>query len=196
MTDIFEQTVNKAGKIVKHWWLLLVAGLLSAAMGITVFCFPLESYIALSIMFGIVMLVTGIVELVLAVTSRNYFMQRSYTVVGGILDLFIGILLCCRPGLTMAVLPIFLGVWMLYHSFMIIGLGGDLSTFRIGGSGWVIAGGIALLLLSVLVIINPFGVGTSTIVILTGSAFLLLGIWMCAISFKIRKIHTYFRLDR
>ena len=43
MTDIFEQTVNKAGKIVKHWWLLLVAGLLSAAMGITVFCVPLES---------------------------------------------------------------------------------------------------------------------------------------------------------
>ncbi len=195
MRDILNETVRKAGKMVKHWWLLLVAGILSMAMGITVFCFPLESYIVLSVVFGIVMLVTGIVELVLAVTSRNYFMVRSYTVVGGILDLLIGILLCSRPGITMAVLPIFLGVWMLYHSFMIIGLGSDMSTFRVGGSGWTIAGGVLLLLLSVFVLINPFGVGTSAVVVLTGTAFLLLGVWMCAISFKIRKIHTYFTLD-
>ena len=39
-------------------------------------------------------------------------------------------------------LPILLGIWMLYHSFMIIAFGGDLDTFGVDGQGFVVGSGI------------------------------------------------------
>ena len=148
MENLFNRMADKASRTVRHWWLYLITGILSIIAGIVVFCNPIESYLTLSIMFGILMLISGIVELVVSSTSRNYFTTRSYSIVGGILDLLIGLFLCCYPRITMVVLPVILGVWMMFHSFMIIGLGSDMDSFRVRGSGWVIAGGVILLLLS------------------------------------------------
>ena len=51
----FENLTNKVGRTVKHWWMLFIAGILCLAAGVTVFVFPLESYVTLSIIFGILM---------------------------------------------------------------------------------------------------------------------------------------------
>ena len=66
MENFIENLMGKAGKAIRHWWLLLISGILPLAAGIVVFCFPAESYITLSIMFGILMLISGIVELVVS----------------------------------------------------------------------------------------------------------------------------------
>ena len=144
-------------------------------------------------MFGILMLVSGIVELVVSSTSRNYFTTRSYSIVGGILDLLIGLFLCCYPRITMVVLPVILGVWMMFHSFMIIGLGSDMDSFRVRGSGWVIAGGVILLLLSLGITFFPLTLGTASVVILTGCAFIFFGVLLIALSIRLRRIHEHFR---
>ena len=54
--------------------------------------------------------------------------------------LALGIFLCVYPAVTVVLLPIMLGIWLMYHSFMMIAFGGDLETFKIGGSGWVVFG--------------------------------------------------------
>ncbi|MGN0186408.1 MAG: HdeD family acid-resistance protein [Paludibacteraceae bacterium] len=191
MQNILMHAADKARRVVRNWWLMLLAGLLCIAAGIVVFCFPVESYVALSLFFGIAMLVSGIVQLVLALDSRNYFMTRGYVVAGGIVDLLLGIFLCCKPDLTLMILPFILGFWMLYHSFMIISFADDLSTFGVRGSGWTICGGILLLLLSILILVKPFAIGTSAVVILTGCAFLVAGGDMCYIAFRLKNIHKY-----
>lgn len=193
MENYLDEVVNRAGKIIRYWWLLLLSGLLTAAVGIVVFCRPAESYFTLGLLFGVMMLVNGIVQLVVSVTSRNYFMMRGYTVVGGILDLFLGIFLCCYPRITLVILPVVLGIWMLYHSFMIIGFGADLNSFRVKGSGWAIAAGVLLLVMSILVLVMPLTVGAATVVVLTGTGLLLFGILVIALSLKFRKIHNYFK---
>ena len=193
METLAQKIISKAGRAVRHWWLGLIAGILLVAGGIAVFCNPVESYLTLSIMFGILMLVTGIVELVVACTSRNYFALRGYSVAGGILDLLLGILLCIYPQMTLVLLPIMLGVYMLYHSFMIIGFGSDLQAFRVPGAGWSIAMGVILLLLSAFVLINPFSVGVGAVVVLTGISMLLLGAAFMTGSFRMKGIHKYFK---
>lgn len=195
MENYLDGVVGRAGKVIRYWWLLLLSGLFVAAVGVAVFCFPAESYITLGLLFGVMMLVTGVAQLVTSVTSRNYFMLRGYTVIGGILDLLLGIFLCCYPGITLVILPVILGVWMLYHSFMIIGFAADLSSFRIKGSGWVVAAGVLLLLMSLLVLLLPFTVGVATVVALTGAGLLLFGILVVIISLKFRKIHNYFKYE-
>lgn len=155
MENFIENIIGKAGKAIRHWWLLLVSGILTIAAGIVVFCFPAESYVTLSIMFGVLMLVNGVTELAVSISSRNYFMMRGYTIIGGVLDLILGIFLCAYPQITLALLPVILGIWIMYHSIMAIGFGADLNTFKVKGSGWAIAGGILLLILSLLILIIP-----------------------------------------
>lgn len=188
----FENLTAKAARVIRHWWLLMLAGILCVAAGIAVFVFPMESYMTLSIIFGVLMLITGAAQLIIASTSGNYLAMKGYVVVGGILDLLLGIFLCVYPAVTVVLLPIMLGIWMMYHSFMIIAFGGDLDTFRINGSGWVMMGGILLLVLSFLVLVNPFSVGIATVIVLTGVALIVFGFLLCGESVLLRRIHETF----
>lgn len=192
MENFIENLMGKAGKAIRHWWLLLISGILTIAAGIVVFCFPAESYITLSIMFGILMLVNGVTELAVSLSSRNYFMMRGYAIVGGILDLILGIFLCVYPQITLVLLPVILGIWTLYHSLMAIGFGADLNTFKVKGSGWAIAGGILLMLFALLILLMPSTIGVATVIVLTGCALIASGATMIAISLRLRKIHNYF----
>ena len=185
----FDEILKSAGKVVRRWWLGLILGVLLVVAGIVVFCNPVESYMALSLMFGVLMLLSGLSELVVSLGSRNYFMMRGYSIVGGILDLLLGIFLCVYPQVTLVVLPVVIGIWLLYHSFMIIGFGGDLSAFRLPGSGWTIFGGVMMLVLGLLMVIMPLTVGVAALVFVTGCAMIVAGAVAIALSLKLRQLH-------
>ncbi len=191
----FENLTSKAGRAVKHWWLMMAAGILTIAAGVAVFVFPMESYVALSILIGILMLLVGAAQLIIALTSGNYLAMRGYMVVGGIIDVLLGIFLCVYPGVTFALLPIMLGIWMMYHSFMMIAFGGDLETFNINGSASVIIGGILLLLLSIIVLANPFSAGVATVVVIAGLGLIVLGLLLCWLAMKLKNIHLNFEKE-
>lgn len=184
----FMNLTSMVARAIKHWWLMLIAGLLCIALGVTVFIFPLASYVTLAILFGALMLLVGVVQLIIASSSSNYLVQRGYMIVGGILDVILGVFLCIYPDITMLMLPIIMGIWMMYHSFMLIAFGGDMDTFKLGGGGLVIMGGVLLLLLSIMVILNPFSVGITTVIVLSGVGLLIMGSMLCTLSFKMKNI--------
>ncbi len=190
MGNFISRLADSATRTVKNWWLYLVGGILCVAAGIAVFSNPVESYATLTMLFGVVMLVVGIAELVTALTSHNFFMTRSYNIWGGLLDILVGILLCANPAFTAVALPVLLGIWLLYHSFMIIGLAGDLRYFGVPRSAWGTIGGILLLILSFLIIFRPFSFGMKMITILLGIAFVVAGVIMIAGSVKLRRLHN------
>ena len=189
----FENLAAKVGRVIKHWWLLMLAGILCLVAGVLVFVFPMESYMTLSIVFGVLMVLVGAAQLIIASTSGNYLMMKGYVIAGGILDLFLGLFLCIYPAVTVLLLPIMLGIWLMYHSFMIIAFGGDLDTFKLSGSGWVVFGGFLVLLLSVLILVNPFGAGIATVIIFTGMGLILFGALMCGESLLLRRIHVNYQ---
>ena len=185
----FENLTSKAARVIQHWWLMLIAGLLCIVMGILVFVFPMESYLTLSILFGVLMLLVGAAQLIIASTSGNYLAMRGYLVVGGVLDIILGIFLCVYVGASLIVLPVMMGLWLMYHSFMLIAFGGDLEVFDLNGSGLVIVGGVLLLLLSILVLVNPLSAGIATVIIFAGIGLLILGVLLTMISLKMKNIH-------
>ena len=173
MDNLFDKVTERAGKTIRHWWLFMITGILAIIAGIVVFCNPLDSYLALSLMFGILMVVYGIAELVISSTSRNYFTSRGYSIVNGILNLLLGIFLCCWPRVTLVALPVILGVWK--------------------GAGWVIACGVILLLLSLGITLYPLTIGTAAVIVLTGTVLILFGALTIALSLRLRRIHEHFR---
>ena len=182
----FEKLTEQAARVVQHWWLVLVAGIFCIAAGIAVFAFPLESYVALSILTGVIMLIVGAAKLIAASASGNYLMMRGYVIVGGVLDLILGLFLCIYPGVTVALLPVMLGFWLLYNSFVLLGFSGDFDTFGIQG------GGMLMLLLSILVLVNPFGAGIATVIVMAGVGLIVFGILLCSLSMKLKGIHLNF----
>lgn len=188
MKSHFENLTERASRAVKHWWLLMVAGILCIIAGICVFVFPLESYVTLSILFGILMLLTGAAQLVIASSSGNYLMMRGYFIIGGVLDVILGIFLCVYPGVSLVALPVMMGLWLMYNSFVIISFGGDMDTFKLSGGGMVMVLGILLLVLSIFVLLNPFSVGVTTVLIVAGMGLILFGLILFAISLKVRDI--------
>ena len=187
----FENLVDRATRAIRHWWLLLLAGIFCIALGIAVFVFPLESYVTLSILFGVLMLVIGAAQLIISATSGNYLMMRGYLIVGGIIDLLIGIFLCINPGITLVALPIIMGICLMYNSFLVIAFGGDLDTFRISGGAWMTVGGILMLVLSILVLLNPLSFGIEMVVVLAGIGLLMFGIMLCSVAMRVKSIHNY-----
>ena len=191
----FEHLVRRASRVVKMWWLLAIAGILCILAGIAVFVFPVQSYVALSIIFGVLVLLVGAAQLIIASSSNNYLAMKGYWVVGGVLDILLGIFLCIYPNVTLMLLPVMMGIWMMYHSFMILAFGGDLENFSIKGSGGTIFGGILLLILSIMVLINPFGAGVATILVLTGVGLMVFGFLLCWLATKLRTIHRDMEFD-
>ena len=191
----FENLTNKVGRAVQHWWLMMLAGIVCMAMGVAVFVFPLQSYVVLSILTGVMMLVVGAAQRVVASTSGNYLAMRGYMIVGGVIDVLLGIFLCVYPGVTLALLPILLGIWLMYHSFMLISFGGDLETFRVKGSGWTVFGGVILLLLSITVLLNPFSAGIATVILVAGVGLLVMGVLICMVSMILRDIDKTFQKE-
>ena len=185
----FENLTARASRIITKWWLLLVAGILSIIAGVCVFVFPIESYVTMAVLFGVLMLLTGAAQLIISSTSGNYLMMKGYFIVGGILDVILGIFLCVYPGVSLFVLPILMGLWMLYHSFIIISFGADMDTFRMSGGGMFTVFGILLLILSIFVLVDPFSVGVATVLFVAGVGLILLGLMFCSISVKLRDLH-------
>lgn len=185
----FENILQKASRAIRHWWLYLLCGLLCVAAGITVYVFPLESYVTLGLLFGILMLIVGISQLIVASASGNYLAMRGYVIVGSILDIVLGIFLCINPAVSMILMPVLLGVWLLYHSFIIMAVGGDMETLKIKGHGWVVLGAVLLLLLSIFILVNPMSAGVTAIVVLTGIALIVFGLLMGVLAFMLREVH-------
>ena len=70
-----------------------------------------------------------------------------------------------------------------------------METFRLGGSGLVIVGGVILLLLSAIVLLNPFSAGIATVIILAGIGLLVLGCLLCMLSLKLKHIDREIEME-
>lgn len=179
--------LSSAQSTVKHWWISLLLGILYIIAGVWVFQTPLVSYVSLSIVFSVFIFVSGISQIVFSISSRKEMEGWGWYLSGGILDLIIGMLLITHPLMTMAILPFYVGFWLLFQGFMAIGLSFQIKTFGILSWGWLLFLGILTLLFSFLLLANPIFAGLS-IVYLTAMAFITAGIFRIFLAFGLKRI--------
>jgi uncharacterized membrane protein HdeD (DUF308 family) len=169
---------------IKNWWLFILKGLLFIGAGIYVFCSPLAGYIGLSVLFSIIIIFSGVSHIYFA--SVNSAMKGwGWSLVSGILDLIIGIYLFSYPLVTMATLPIFLGFWLLFRSFYLMGVAFDLRSYGVSSWSGLLIGSILLLITALLVMYFP-AAGAAGLVVVSGIALVIGGILniMLALKFK------------
>ena len=175
--------VPVAGRNVRYWWIFLLRGLLFIIAGVITFRYPLESYVTLSIFFGVMMLFTGILELTFTLSTRK-IKGWGWRLAASIIDLILGIILILDIRISMAVLPFLVSFWFLFRGITMLSFSGVVR--NAGSTAWMITGGILLIFFAILIMINPV-LGALTIVTWTGLAFIVAGIFNIILTIQLKK---------
>ena len=111
--EIYESEARQ----VKYWWLSVLVGIASLVVGFLVLVNPIESYFVMAMWLGIVILFTGVFSLVESFTSDSRYVRRGWLILASICDIIIGIVLMLNFLLSVAIIPVLFGIWLLYRAF-------------------------------------------------------------------------------
>lgn len=174
---------------VRYWWLLLAGGVILFLIGVVVFAFPVQSYVGMAVLFGWLMLLTGVVETIVAVRNTHYVTGRGWMLAWGVIEIVLGLILVFNVALSSATLPVVLGFWLLMRGFSAVGLGGDMRAVGIRGAGWTILCGILLLLCALGILFQPLVFGSTAVVVWVGLSLLLAGASAALLGLQLRTAH-------
>ena len=186
--DLYERAMEP----VKHWWMYLIIGVLAFILGVFMLANPAITYEMMTLLLGLALLVFGVIEMIVGIFSKNLFVSRAAVIIGAVLNIVLGILLAANPGIAALTLPLILGMWMLYQSFMIISYAGDLKNFKVKGYGLTLFCGIVLLILAILILLRPIAIGMMTVAVYIALSFVIYGLSEIVSAFRLRTIHQVF----
>lgn len=178
--------MEKVPSTLKYWWLLIILGIIQVVLGIWVSFKPKASFLTLSFLLSIALQVYGLVEAVFALINRNRFSGWGWYLATGLLTLAIGVLIMRFPGLTALTFAILVGIWLGMYGIRSIMLSLDLRRYQRKNWGLLLVLGIILLVLTFIIIGNPFFGGIS-LVVLTSIALLMAGVGNIRLAQELRK---------
>lgn len=151
------------------WWLTLLRGLVSVALGVLAIFWPGLTVSALFMLFGFFSILDGVIALGTGLIFRRT--AWGWQVFQGITGIVIGVLALRYPQTLAAVIVIFFAMWAL-----IIGLIGVATAFQLRSIGqrswvWTLVWAIVTALLGLYFLVNPD----------TGAAFLAVTIGVFAL---------------
>ena len=183
--DLYERAMEP----VKHWWMYLIIGVVALILGVFMLINPAITYEMMTLLLGLALLIFGVIEMIVGIFSRNIFVSRAAVIIGAVLNIVLGILLAANPGIAALTLPLILGMWMLYQSFMTISYAGDLKNFKVKGYGLTLFCGIVLLVLAMLILLRPMTLGVVTVAVYIAISFIIYGLSEIVSAFRLKAIH-------
>lgn len=159
---------------IKHWYLPLLVGIVLLLLGIYVFITPLASYLALSLIFSISFLVSGILQITFSLVNRKELHSWGWYLAGGILYALLGLILVSHPELSIATLPFVVGFFLLFKSVNALAWAYDLKHMGVRRWGNIAIAAVLGIIFSFILLWNPIFAGAS-LVIWTGLAFMFAG---------------------
>jgi uncharacterized membrane protein HdeD (DUF308 family) len=185
MTNIFSQIADA----IKNWWLFLVAGVLLIILSFWVLTTPVESYVGLAVLLSILILANGISYTIFAISNSKQLEGWGWYLVGGIFDIVIGIILIIYPAISIALLPLFVGFWLIFRGISVIGTSLDLKKYGVLDWGWLMLFGIFITTMAFFMILDPL-FGFFNIIYLTFLSLLVYGVANIMLAFKLKKIKS------
>jgi uncharacterized membrane protein HdeD (DUF308 family) len=191
MTDVYttgprtDTTVSPIEAMARKGWMwLLGLGAVSVILGIIVLAWPDRTLRVVGVLFGIFLLVSGIIEILVAFAPEIRTSTRVLSVLVGVLSILLG-LICFRGPLESVLL---LALWIGF-SWLITGITrivAAASAEFVPYRGWQIFGGALLAIAGIVVIVSPLA-SIAALAVLAGIWLLVLGIWQIVEAFVLRR---------
>ena len=183
-----ETVFNEIQHSVKNWWTSLLLGIVYIIVALWLMFSPVSTYVALSIIFSVSMLISGILEIIFAFSNRKGVPSWGWYIVGGLIDLVLGIYLIAYPMVRMEVIPFIIPFWLMFRGFSSTGYSIDLKRYGTRDWGWYMAFGILAILCSLLILWQP-AIGALYAVYMISFTFLIIGLFRVMLSFELKNLH-------
>jgi uncharacterized membrane protein HdeD (DUF308 family) len=162
--------------------LIMVAGAISIIAGILAIAYPEITLLALAIFTGVNLILLSVLSLVDAIRPGADGETRALSAILGVLGLIAGLVVLRRPGETLLVLVLAIGIWLV--------VSGAVEFFRaleqLEDRALRLLVAIAEIVLGVLLLTLP-DLGLRTVAILAGVSFLLRGALAVFTGWQLRK---------
>ena len=155
----------------------IVEGILFGLLGIMFFINPFDTLVTFINLCGILIFIIGISTLIRAFNSEN----KVFLILNGVISIVLGAIIFLSPVETMSSLALFLGIWALIRGIYLLivlikysKLGLNFNTFYV----------VALIVLGVLILFNPFAAVLTTPYII-GTYFIVTAVCEIYLGFKL-----------
>ncbi|MBF6414280.1 HdeD family acid-resistance protein [Nocardia cyriacigeorgica] len=166
------------------WQSILVTGLLSVILGVLILVWPGKTLLVAGIIFGIYLVVSGLLQLVAAFAAPASAGMRVLYFISGVLSIVIGVF-CFRDDLTsILLLGLWIGIGWLFRGVAVTMAA--ISEPGLPGRGWQGFFGVITAIAGVVLIIWPVE-SVATLAWVAGIWLVVLGVVEMITAFGVRK---------
>ncbi len=123
-----------------------IVSILMLLLGVCCVIWPAPSMTVMSVLASIIIIVLGVFEIV-CYCSAPILIRRAGTLISGILNILVGVLLQCSPVVvTLTTFTYMLGFLLFVFGIDLLVFAGRLHLFAITGYGWLIFNGVLSLI--------------------------------------------------
>jgi uncharacterized membrane protein HdeD (DUF308 family) len=176
-------------KRIKNWWLLLIKGIILIGLSFLIFKHTEKSIMTVSLFLGGGLIIMGITLLIISLELKKILENWTSRLAEGIMDIVFGFFLLIHPGLTAAVIPIFIGFWIIFYGVLMLTSALQFPEERKIEKKGVMIFALVTLILGLIVSFNP-RLGNMTVGILIGVPVLIIGIANIFFAFSLRSTET------
>jgi uncharacterized membrane protein HdeD (DUF308 family) len=168
------------------WKWKLVAGLLAIVLGALVLAWPGPSILVASTLFGVYLLLSGLVDLFLAFTLPRSAGTRVMLFISGALSLVLAIMSFRHfgDGYAVLLLSLWIGLGFLFQGVTAVAVG--MGESDLPGRGWYVVAGIVSVIASLAVLVWPFE-SIAVLTLAAGISLVIIGISQVIQAFHTRR---------
>lgn len=168
----------------RHWIWLLFFGILMLLAGVLALAWPGPTIIALAVLFGIQLLVTGIFQLVAAFASTDVTGgTRVMSAILGLLGILIGLYAVRHILVSVVALALLLGIYWVANG--IVEIYNAIAHSEQPHRGWTGFIGVLSVLAGIIVIAYP-GISLVTLAVVLGVWLIVYGVMEIVLAFRVR----------
>jgi uncharacterized membrane protein HdeD (DUF308 family) len=178
-------TAGPAAELKSAGWIMIAAGAISIVAGVLAIAYPDITLLVLAIFTGVNLIVLSALSLVDAFRSDPAGGSRALSATVGVLGIIAGLVVLRRPGETLLVLVLAIGIWLvisgLVHFFRTFEELEDRALGMLVAISEIVLGGLLLCLPDL---------SLKTVAVLAGIGFLLRGALAVYAGLRLRKAGT------
>lgn len=154
--------------------LWIIAGVILIISGVSCIMRPELLLYSLSFIFGIAMLFSGVVDIIIFAAGHRRMAGAGWFLVDGVLTTLLSLFILGNQWFSAMTLPLIFGMWLLFSGVTKFVNSFDLQRLGVRGWGWFTALGILLMAAGFLSFIRP--IASIAIALIVGSILILQGV--------------------
>jgi len=170
----------------RYWWMTLLRGLFWIVFGIVILTKPGISAVSLTLAFGIIMFIDGIINIVNAFSSRSQNDDWWVLLLTGLAGVALGVLTFYNPAATAIAIVFYVAIWAIATGLLTIVAAVRLRK-QIEGEVWLGLAGLASVIFGILLVARP-GAGVLTLLWLIGVFAIAFGVFLVFLAFRVKSV--------